>query len=57
MSEPDYHYRSNKMADPHSRMSVRTPRYDGSKEYSVDSYVQNTINTLPETMDRIAQLR
>uniref|UniRef100_A0A8W8IQI2 Uncharacterized protein n=1 Tax=Magallana gigas TaxID=29159 RepID=A0A8W8IQI2_MAGGI len=57
MSEPDYHYRSNKMADPHSRMSVRTPRYDGGKEYSVDSYVQNTINTLPETMDRIAQLR
>ncbi|XP_052703213.1 uncharacterized protein LOC128179715 isoform X1 [Crassostrea angulata] len=57
MSEPDYHYRSNKMADPHSRMSVRTPRYNDGKEYSVDSYVQNTINTLPETMDRIAQLR
>lgn len=57
MSEPDYHYRSNKMTDPHSRMSVRTPRYNDSKEYSVDSYVQNTINTLPETMDRIAQLR
>lgn len=57
MSEPDYHYRSNKMTDPHSRMSVRTPRYDSGKEYSVDSYVQNTINTLPDTMDRIAQLR
>ena len=57
MSEPDDHYRSSRMAEAHSRLSVRTPRYESSKIHSVDSYVQNTIDTLPQTMDRIAQLR
>ncbi|XP_062567851.1 uncharacterized protein LOC134230091 isoform X2 [Saccostrea cucullata] len=57
MSEPDYHYRSSKMAEDSSRMSMRTPRQESSKVHSVDSYVQQTINTLPQTMDRIAQLR
>lgn len=57
MSEPDNHYRSSRMAEAHSRLSVRTPRYESSKIHSVDSYVQNTIDTLPQTMDRIAQLR
>ncbi|XP_048746898.2 uncharacterized protein LOC125659312 isoform X2 [Ostrea edulis] len=57
MSEPDYHYRSTKMAEDSSRMSMRTPRLKSSKVHSVDSYVQNTISSLPQTMDKIAQLR
>jgi hypothetical protein len=57
MSEPDYHYRSTKMAEDSSRMSMRTPRLESGKVYSVDSYVQNTVSSLPQTMDKIAQLR
>ncbi|KAJ8310245.1 hypothetical protein KUTeg_012110, partial [Tegillarca granosa] len=52
-SEPDAIYKSARDVHDHSRLSLRSP----DKVYNVDAYIKETIDHLPETIDRIQKLR
>ena len=51
MSEPDAVHRTDREVKDSSRMSLHTPTFN------IDAYIKKTVNTLPQTMDRIIQLR
>lgn len=51
MSEPDDVHRTEPVVKDSSRMSLHTPTFN------IDAYIKQTVNSLPQTMDRIIQLR
>ncbi|XP_076098916.1 uncharacterized protein LOC143068607 isoform X2 [Mytilus galloprovincialis] len=51
MSEPDNMHRTEPEVQDTSRLSLHTPTFN------IDTYIKNTVNTLPQTMDRITRLR
>ncbi|VDI59935.1 transcriptional repressor NF-X1 [Mytilus galloprovincialis] len=51
MSEPDNIHRTEPEVQDTSRLSLHTPTFN------IDTYIKNTVNTLPQTMDRITRLR
>jgi hypothetical protein len=51
MSEPDDVHRTEPKVKETSRMSLHTPTFN------IDAYIKQTVTSLPQTMDRIIQLR